>query len=185
MAIASIVDMMKVGGYMVKNPTTPDSSSRSKGGTEIGVPEEFELIPIETHSYLQAEEYNSEINGLVTLKGWAGAFLLRSHDNDAYSAIYGSYDIVTSTNSGKTLIKPVAKAGGRWLTDKAVKFLFVPNEPDLHPGVLFTNAVLFPAEASRVRHLITERWGVPLIFKAFPDASGNPVQWGRLEDMTI
>lgn len=185
MAESSVLDMMRVGGYFVKNPTTPDSSSRAKGGTEIGLLVDFELIPIETHSYIQAEEYNTEVNGLVTLKGWAGAFILRSPDNDAYSAVYASEDIVTSTSSGKTLIKPAAKAGGKWLTDKAIKFLFVPDEPDEHPGVLFTNAVLFPSEAARIRHLINEKWGFPLVFKAFPDVNGNPIQWGRLEDMVI
>ena len=185
MAVANVVDMMKVGGYMVMNPTTPDSSSRSKGGTEIGVLEDFELIPIETHSYLEAEEYNTHVNGLVTLRGWAGAFLLRSHDNDAYSAVYDSGDLVTGTASGKTLIKPALKSGGKWLTDRAKKFLFVPDEPDQHPGVLFMNAILFPEEAARIKHQLNIQWGFPLVFKGFPDADGFSVQWGRLEDMTV
>lgn len=130
---------LQAPGQLYINPTTVDPVD----GTLLGLKQSVTLRYEERRISNTAEEFGGEAADDVFLGiEWRIAFALRGFDNDAIQALFPNTSITTTTNTNKRGVNypgSELRVGQSWST-KAVKLLFVPDDPDQH-GVYFRSAI--------------------------------------------
>lgn len=145
----------------------------SADGTPLGPIKDAVFIPNIKYGANTAEEYGNVPVEIYNL-GSTAVFMavLRSFDADAVAAVFPGtsatplYSVV-ATESPTTNSRP-----GSSLDTEAVELVFTPDA-SAHPGITIHHAIPLIDEQARIAYSWGTEWGIPVVFAAVPDSTGN------------
>lgn len=186
MAAADPLGAMKVTGSLVWNPT---SLAVAHGGTVLGLVRDVAWT-YQAHRRLHtAEELRVRVvSAIYGQEEVSLAAALRGLDDDAVSATapLSAAGAVTGhrvqSGPGRTADTSQLPCGHHAEVD-AAPLLFLPDDVDNHPAVVFPRA--FARQLEDPRSLVLDGEYLTLVrFRAIPGANGHAYQVGRLADLT-
>lgn len=178
-------NVLRVPGRLVKNPTDL-SSAYPYGGTELGVVRDIEFTPGIGTEHLMAEEFKTSVGTIVTGHNAVLACVLRSWDNDMLAAVlpnvqtdaFGEVGVLGRVGDG-------FNRAGYDMETQAFKLLFAPFAEEQHRFILLHNAVPLIEESQRMRLVLSEEFGLPLMFYASPDSQKRTFTWDLKANLVL
>jgi hypothetical protein len=173
MATPDVRNVLRVPGYLVKDPTNL-ATAFPHGGTALGMIRSIEVRWTPRAKVIAAEEWGgTAVSQVYTGETVILAAILRSWDSTAVASIFPAA-------SGATVNYRVATGGTRPGTLQTPhKLVFSPVALDYHPFVYFPAAVGLPDAAARLQLSLAEEIGLAVVWRALPaDSSGSVYQIG-------
>lgn len=180
MATPDVRNVLRVPGYLVKDPTSL-ASAFPFGGTALGMTRAIEVRWTPRAKTIAAEEWGGTAVGQV----YCGetvvlAAILRSWDSTAVASIFPAA-------SGATVNYRVQTGGVRpGSVQTPHKLLFAPIALDYHPCVYFPAAVGLPDATAKLQLSLAEEIGLAGMWRALPaDSSGSVYQIGTRGSISL
>ncbi len=185
MSSANAARMVFNGGTIIITPTNLSAAS-PYGGTVLGSCKENILRRTERSFVVSCPAdfgAGQPVERIRLGTAWAMTASFRTWDNDQVSTLF------PLTATGSSGLKYVAELGSTYAGDKgtarAVKVLYAPDNPKAHPAILFLSAIPVLADDAEIKLDYIDEMMLPGVFLALPASSGNSVQMGLLEDLTL
>ncbi len=186
MANANVLNIRRIPGRLVKNPTDL-AAAFPHGGTPLGVTRDMEFrMGIQTTA-ITAEEFGAQQIEYV----YAGelaifAAVLREYDVDAVQQIFpdavaGTCGQLPNINYNVT----GSKRSGLLLSSKSFKLVFSPDALDRDPFVVLYKAIPLVEETSLMALSLSEELGVGVVFAGIPDGTDRVYTVGNREDIIL
>lgn len=187
MATRSVRNVIRAPGKLIKDPTNL-SAADPYGGTELGVVRNLVFRPGHETEESLGEEFGRVVAATLVAERAVFACVLRSWDNDMLAAVFpntaaptkGRFRLVHGRASGGSFNR-----AGYALDSLAFKLLFVPFAVEEHPALIMYNAVPMVDESAEIQMSIGAEYGLALMFKATPDATGRDYTDGSLSDLAV
>ena len=185
MAERTLKDVVKNRGRLVINPTDL-SIAHPHGGLDLGMIKSVAIVPGIQYRPIVDEAFGQKIvDQIVVDDTIAIAATLRGFTDTAKETMF------PSTAKGATTGARVVRgsedqfpAGSR-LSDRAVKLLFSPDDPNKHDAAILYFALPMIDEAAELQLDISDEMDLAAVFLAVPDANGNTHEIGRIKDLSI
>ena len=188
MATADVTRIFRFGpAKLIAAPTTL-SLPTPYGGTELGIIRSASFRPGQKIEESKAEEFGRTV--AYTLVGEEAVFacVLRSWDNDMLSRILpnSTAPVLSRLRSidGRASGGSINRAGFA-MDSLAFALLVDPLSPVEHPALLIYNAVPMFDENAEELMSNTSEFGLGLMFKSTPDATGRDYSQAPVADLTL
>lgn len=186
MAARDPTNLLVVPGRLVISPTDL-SAAYPYGGTELGIVRDHVFRPNQETRQVVAEEFGGHVvEEIVTRQAAVFAAVLHSWDAAAIPHVLGN---AAAGDSGRPLVSEYVADGtvraGQFLSERAVKLLFVPEALRTAPAILLFRAapMLDSRAALELRRNVDA--GLAVLWRALPDDTLRVYQMGALEDLTL
>lgn len=174
-------NVVRAGGYLIKDPDNLAGTYPEYGGTNLGAVTAMAAQRNAQYGPIVSEERNEVVDHLYLGEAWAITVVLRQPHQDVLGAVFpntsgsGSSTIVT----GRGNFRP-----GQLLSSKSFKALWVPFDKTNAPALIGYRVVPAPEELAIPFTLLREHtYLVNLV--AMPDASGRTVNFGPLAGLSL
>ena len=177
---------LRVNGRFCWNPTNL-SGAYPFGGTALGFAKgAAHRVRFSAH-VVRAEEWgNVPVDAVYPGEEHVISAILSAWDSDAVGNSF--LDTATGATTGRKVLKirasTVSVRAGALMSTLAGILYFSPDA-DRNPGVLMHNAIPMRPEQSETAYNIASEFGMPMIWIATPDASGDVVSVGLRQDLTL
>lgn len=169
MATPDVRNVLKVPGYLVKNPTDL-SAAFPHGGTALGLVRGIELRIVPRAREVTAEEWGGQRVATVYCGETAIlAAVLRTWDAAMFPSVFPN---ASSTTIDMKVASP-SVAPGTVLTP--FKLLFSPVALTYHPFVYFREATGLPDAAAKLQLSLKDELGTAVVFRAQASTTGGSV----------
>lgn len=158
------------------------------GGTQLGIARNIAFRPGHKVETSNAEEFGRPIAYTLVAEEAVLSCVLRTWDNDMLSRILpntaapvnGRLRAINGRASGASVNR-----AGFALDSLAFALLVDPLSPREHPAILIYNAVPIFDENAEILMSNTQEFGLGLMFKSTPDATGRDYSHVPISDMTL
>jgi hypothetical protein len=184
MATEDLGRLLRVPGKLVKDPSNLGTTF-PYGGTQLGAVEDVVVRPRRSSLEITGEEFGPEVLDVLNLgEAWTLGCLLRGFDADALALAFLS--TAAGTSGQKVVNYPGSFRAGTLASASSCVLLFAPDDPLLHPAVLFRRALVRLDQSAALTKAIRDEGVLALIANAIRPADGdNAVSWGLLEDLSL
>lgn len=191
MTAESASKILRGSGHLVLNPTSALTGTAPFGGTALGYSQDVVLRRLTESFRVTAEEWGGvTVEKTQAGEAWLVAGFLRAWDPDLLTVLFPNTRTGTRTNTPivqAILNKSGGKRAGHRLSERAVKLLFVPDDPDRVPAWICYRALpdLDTAQALGWDH--EKELGLPFAFESIPlnTSQLHVGETGRLVDLTL
>lgn len=186
MASPSPSQALKVPGRLCINPTNL-SAVYPHGGTAMGLVKGSAFQPRLQYHPITGEERGGAMVDAISA-GHEGVFVavLDAWDKDAVIATF--LNAAAGSTTGRAVWKMNESTdgvrAGALASGQSAALYFSPIA-DQHPGVLFYKAIPMPDAQSALPFSLSERFGVPMVWRAVGDDDGDVWEVGLREDLTL
>lgn len=186
MATPDVRKVLRVNGRMCWNPTDL-SGTYPFSGTALGAVTGAALKLRAGHHVIRGEEYGgAACDAVYTSQEVLLSVVLSAWDADALSTVTQDSGAGATTARRVMRYRPSTEAvrAGSLVSANAGVLYFSPDS-DAYPGVLFRSALPMLAENGSWPMNLGDEFGVPVIFLAVPNSSGDVYEVGLREDLTL
>ncbi len=164
------------------------STDYPHGGTALGKVRDVILTVDAPIQFARFEEYGQEIvEGYHGGEAFAFTAFMRQWDDDAYASCF--LNTSTGSPSGKSVVEsPGTDRAGTRLSANSRVLVFSPIDVDTDPVVVFYKAMPMVKQTADLNLELGGRvkeFGLPMVWVALRDASGQTMKMGRRSDITI
>ena len=186
MSTPDVRTVLKVQGRLCWNPTDL-SGTYPFGGTALGLTRNKSLRLRASHHVVRAEEYGgAAVGALYAAQEAVFVAMLAAWDGDALSTI--AQDSGAGATTGRRVVRlrhtTDGSRAGELVSGNEGILYFAPDA-DTYPGILFRAALPMLEEDGTWPMHLGEEFGIPAIFLATPDTSGNVYEIGLRQDLTL
>lgn len=186
MSAGNVARTLRAPGRLVINPTDL-TLAFPYGGTEVG---KTRLVVLRNLSPSLFRVTSEGLGGEPTdiLEGpphYVFACFLRGWDDDAVRMFFAD-NYVQGAASGHALLRePGARRSGSSALGRAVRLLYVPDDPVGAPAMLAYRAVPDWDDNAELAFQRRDELGIPLLAELVRGASGKILEVGRVADLTL
>lgn len=185
MATEKLQNLMFISGRLVHSPTDL-TAAYPHGGTELGYAREITLIPSQVTTFIRGEEFGQTIvEAIEGGRSWVLGANLRGWDDDAIDTFFPGTALGTTTGRRYITETTTSPQPGALLSSRAIELLFVPDDTDNYPIILFRRALPLVEEAAELAFALRSEFTIPVMFIAIPDTDGKIIDIGWKQDITI
>jgi len=176
-------DVLHVPGRLVKNPTSL-SLVFPHGGTALGIVRAIVFKPEAKYRSIHAEEFGEKVEHVYIGEGVVVSAVLRAYDSDAIQTIFQNTSVGSVTGE-RVVNQPGSNRAGSLLSAQSIKLLFVPNDPNRHPGFVLYRALPMVSESAEFNFKLDEPFEIGMVFAGIRDTSNRVYQLAKFKDITL
>ena len=183
---AVVANTLKIEAWLVSNPTSYDTpgADGAYGGTVLGLMSEIAIAYEETRAELTAFEWHNLVYEIIEGSINVGVSArMRSWDPDAVGLLFPETVSSPGSSMPTVQLRTSSRRGGKG-SDRAVKLLVAPPDPESQPAIVLEAAVPQLRLQAQADHDLGRAWGLPVVFRGLPRADGLIMQKGALEDFS-
>ena len=184
MAASDVRNALKVNGKICWDPTDL-TTAFPHGGTALGLVRGSALRVRTSNHVLRAEEWGGvAVDAVYMAEEYVFACILSGWDTDAVTTLQRDQTAgaATARRVLRSRLQNEDTRVGKLVSTNSGKLYFSPIAAQ-HPGVLFRCALPMPEESGTWSFNLSEEFGVPMVFLAAPDSTGEPAQVGLIDDL--
>lgn len=188
MAAPNARNIFRFGPSRLISAPTNLSLPSPYNGTQLGIARNVVFRPGQKVEESKAEEFGRPVAFTLAGEEAVIACVLRTWDNDMLSTILPNSTAPTNGRlrsiDGRASGASINRAGFA-LDSLAFVLLVEPINPSEHPAVIMYNAVPIIDENAEIFMSHTQEFGMGLMFKATPDATGRDYSKVPIADMSL
>ena len=186
MASGSSAKIIRGHGRVVVNPTADvDGQSYPYGGTEIGRVAMFAVASSGAGLTVEAEGLGRVSEVLEGSIRWSVSFMLRGWDDDAVRLLFPDAYEVGDLSQHATFQVPGATKPGSSALARAVKLLFVPDDPVTVPGLVVYRGVPDMRPATEIVFRRSQELQLPVVMECVQNDAGKILAVGMVHDLEV
>lgn len=186
MAVGDVVRIIRAPGRLVVDPTQPfDGGTFPYGGTEIGFARMCILTPQGTGFRVHYESLGETGDILEPEHNYNFACFLRGWDDDAVQQMLTSGYEAGSVTQHSVFAVPGSVTPGQSALARAIKLVYVPDDPVHVPAALVYHGVPLWSEGAELAFQRQEELGIPLVVECLRNTNDNILRVGRLPDLSL
>lgn len=178
--------VIRAPATVVVNPTSLTAgSSGDYGGLIVGTTRAVALVPL-------GEPYRVECEGLGeysdVLEGnnrYVASFFLRGWDRAGVQHLLAGGYSEGATTRNAVWKAPGTKTPGESAVDRARVWLFAPEDPEAHPGLIIRSGIPDFTDGAQLAFQRQEELGLNMAIECLRDSSSRILDMGRLADLTL
>lgn len=188
MAAGNVHRVIRGPGRLVAAPTQSfETGTYPYGGTEVG---KSNLCAVASlgDPFPVMSEGTGQINDLLSPPPqYEFSCFLRGWDDDAVEQILGYSEAEGSLSQHRLLDEPGDYFAGTSAIARALKLVYVPDDPIHVPGVMMFNAIPYWGRQSQIFWDRGEELGIPVTCHLLPTdaAAASVIQIGRMKDLSL
>ena len=184
MALPDVGRYLWIPGRIAKDPTS-FATAFPHGGTALGDTSGLAIGHVMRTKEIPAQEFGTWVDQLYCGEKWSFSGSFHSWDADALATLFPN--TATGSTTGEKVVKysHTGYRAGQLLSSRSVKLIFTPDDQKMIPAIYFRNAIPSIDGQSRYRLSLQDETVFPFVFLALPHDSGNGVEFGFLEDLSI
>jgi hypothetical protein len=176
--------VLRCPGRLIVTPTDL-SGSYPYGGTFVGKARLVTLLPMGVGVRVPSEGLGDAGDILEADHRYVFSCFLRGWSDPALELLFGDNYSAGDTTGHAVFSSPGTAVTGTSALARAKKIIFVPDDTIHAPAILIYSGVADWAEGSELAWQRAEELGLPIIIECMVDSSGNVLEIGRLEDLTL
>jgi len=186
MASGDVARVLRAPGRLIVNPQErPRDFAFPYRGIEIGKANGVSLAPVTAQFLVHYEATGSVGDILEANLRWVAACFLRGWDDDAIRLLARDGYREGGDTQHASYRVPGDQVPGSSVLDRAVKLLFVPDDPVFAPGFIAYRAVPDWTANMQFEFARNTELGLPLTFELVRDNDGRIMEIGRIEDLEL
>lgn len=179
--------ILRAPGKLYVGPTDL-SAAAPYGGVRVGSTRAVVLVNFGRSVPVPCEGLSGEASDILEgPSNYVFSCFLRGWDDDALSEMFGR-NTSTSLTSHPVLEEPGSAVGGASAIGRAVKLLYVPDDPIAAPSMILYRVVVDIADGGEIAWQRRDELGIPIVGQCMRDDSGDGdriLKVGRLVDLTV
>lgn len=185
MASGNVSKVLRAPGRLVVVPKDL-AAGYPYGGVEVGKTRLVVLTSFNTGVRIECEGLGNEPSDILERTSrYVFTCFVRAWDDDAIEQFFSS-NFVQGSVSGHSLIRePGSRVAGSSALSRAVKMLYVPDDPISNPAVIIYRGIPDWSENAELAFQRKEELGLPIAVECVRNDSGNILEVGRLVDLSL
>lgn len=185
MAAADASRTLRVPGRLVVSPEDL-TTSYPYGGIEIGKAKMVVLASFGQSFRVPCEGLGGEASDIIgSPSSYTFSCFLRGWDDDALQYLFPA-NYAQGANSGHSVLRePFGRVGGASELSRAIKLLYVPDDPINAPAIIMYRAVPDWSDGAELAFQRADELGMPIVAELFRSDDGKIVEVGRLADLSL
>ncbi len=177
--------VLRAPGTIVINPTEALTGTYPFGGTEVGKANLCALQPMEEQLRLVWEGTGETGEILEGPNRWIFACFLRGWDDEAIRLLMPDGWSIGDRSQHSVFSAPGLNLAGLSALSRAVKLLYVPEDPVHVPAILIYSAVPDWQNGAELAFRRSDELGLPMSFECVRDVESRILKVGRLVDLEL
>lgn len=185
MAAGSATRVLRAPGKLVVDPTDL-TLNYPYGGTEVGKTKLVVLTSFGSPTSIPSEGLGGEPSDILERAGlYVFSCFLRGWDDDAVSKFFANNYSQGAVSGHAVFQEPGNRIAGASALDRAVKLLYVPDDPVSNPAAIMYQGVADWPDGAEMAFQRGEELGIPLAVDLTRGTTGKILQVGRLVDLSV
>jgi hypothetical protein len=178
--------IIRNAGTVIATPTslTPGSDG-TYGGSIIGSTRAVALVPLGQVYRVRSEGLGEYSDVLEGDNRYVASFFLRGRDKAAVANLLAGGYALGATTGQAVWTEPGTKTPGQSASDRALVWLFAPDDPDRHPAIILRAGIPDFAEGAEMSLQHDEEFGLAVAIECLRNGSGQLLDIGLLDDLTL
>ncbi len=179
--------VIRAPGTVIATPTdlTDAAGTGEYGGSIIGSTRAVALVPLGTPYRVECEGLGEYSDVLEGNNRYIVNFFLRGWDQGAVSSLLAGGYAQGATTQNAVWTEPGTRTPGQSSTSRALVWLFAPDDTHSHPALIIRAGIPDFAEGAEVAFQHQEELGINISIECIRNGSGQTIDLGHLEDLTL
>jgi hypothetical protein len=185
MASGDVSKVLRAPGRLVVNPVN-GALGFPYGGVEVGKTKLVVLTAFNTSVRIECEGLGNEASDVLERTSrYVFSCFVRAWDDQAIASFF-SGNFVQGQNTGHSLLRePGTRVAGASAIGRAVRLLYVPDDPISNPGVMIYRGIPDWSENAELAFQRQEELGIPLAVECMRNDSDKILEVGRISDISL
>lgn len=185
MASGDVSRVLRAPGRLVVNPTDLNVDF-PHGGVEVGKTRLVVLTTFNTSVRIECEGLGNEPSDILERTSrYVFSCFIRAWDDDAIERFFSSNFVQGGVSGHSLLREPGTRVAGASALGRAVRLLYVPDDPISNPAVMIYRGVPDWSENAELAFQRQEELGLPITIECVRGGSGKILEVGRLADVSL
>ena len=178
--------VIRAPGTVIAAPSSLTAGSTGEyGGEIIGTTRSVALVPLGTPFRVECEGIGEFSDVLEGNNRYLVNFFLRGWDKMAVAKLLsGGYSVGSATGNA-VWKEPGTRSPGQSAVARALVWLFVPDDTTYHPALIIRAGIPDFSDGAELAFQRGEEFGLDISIECIQDGSGNILDLGLLEDLSL
>jgi hypothetical protein len=185
MASGNVSRVLRAPGRLVIDPLDL-SSAFPYGGVEVGKTKLVVLTTFNTSVRIECEGLGNEPSDILERTSrYVFSCFVRAWDDQAIEKFFAQNFVQGSVTGHSLLREPGNRVAGASALSRAIKLLYVPDDPVSNPAVMIYRGVPDWSENAELAFQRQEELGLPIAVECVRNGNDNILEVGRLADLSL